>query len=187
MEAYRSLEPNERYSLPDEECWANDARADGSWPEMPQRLVLDWCPDDIIEEFGERVVPLHEFPYVRFDPADALKILARLNSLGFESIRADRLVQIACGSAPSEMTLEDRRSLIEAAEQHKLHLGGLREHIEAAVRQVQWPQERLANDGGGFRAHRSCPLLVVVNLTNLPGQWLCAVFRAEIWVERHRS
>ena len=96
---------------------------------MPQRLVFDWCPDDIIEEFGEPIIPLREFPYVRFDPADALKILARLNSLGFESIRADSLVHIAYGSVTSKRILEDQRSLSEAAEQHRLPISEFSERV----------------------------------------------------------
>jgi hypothetical protein len=120
IEAYRSLEAYERYPLPEEECWASDARADGSWPEMPQRLVLDWCPREIVSEFGERRVPLHEFPYVYFDPSQTRAITARLKTCGFELVRADVLIRIACGCTPYELGSEVTRSVIEAVEQHKV-------------------------------------------------------------------
>jgi hypothetical protein len=120
MEAYRVLDPDERYPLPEEQCWANDVRADGSWPEFPPRLALRWCPREIISEFGERRVPLHELPYICFHPTHILAILASLEACGFELIRADRLVQIACGCGPHDLSSEVARSLIEAAERREL-------------------------------------------------------------------
>jgi len=120
IKAYRARERDKRYPLPEEKCSAIDACADGMWPEMPQRLVSQWCPKDILHDFAERRSPMHDSPYVYFDPKHTVSILTQLNAAGFEFIRADVLVQMACGYLPDNISSEAQRCLIEAAEQQKL-------------------------------------------------------------------
>jgi len=120
IQAYRALEPDTRYPLPEEECWAIDACGDGLWPEMPQRLVLNWCPKEILHDFGESCSPIHDLPYVYFAPSNTVAILTRLKDAGFDFIRTDLLVRMTCGYLPDDMSPEAQRALIEAAEEHKL-------------------------------------------------------------------
>lgn len=120
MKAYRACDADKRYPLPGEKCWAVDACAEGSWPEMPQQLILQWCPKEILHDFGESRSSAHELPHVYFDPKHTVAILTRLNSAGFDFIRADILVRMACGHLPDSLDSEAQRSLIETAEQHRL-------------------------------------------------------------------
>jgi hypothetical protein len=116
IKAYRALEADQRYPLPDEKCYAIEAFSEGNWPEIPQRLVLRWFPANILHEFAERRSPMHELPYVYFDPQFTRTILMRLDSAGFELTCADTLIQMACGYIPNGFASEALRSLIESAE-----------------------------------------------------------------------
>jgi len=117
IKAYRAREAENRYPLPEEKCYAIEA--EGSWPEMPQRLVLQWLPKDILRDFGENRYPMHDLPYVYIDPKHTVAILTRLSSARFECNRSDMLVRMACGYLPDHLNAEAQRSLIEAAEQRK--------------------------------------------------------------------
>ena len=60
-------------------------------------------------------------PYVYFDSRHTPAILFRLSSAGYEFIRADLLVRMACGYLPHDLGVEEQLLLIESAEQHRLN------------------------------------------------------------------
>jgi len=117
--AYRSLQPDIRYPLPEEEYSPHDVFGDGAWPPSPQQLTSRWCPQDVMQRYGERRLPLHDFAYVYFEPRHTKQIVRDLISAGFMLVRANELVKMACGYLPHDLGADEQRSLIEIAEQNQ--------------------------------------------------------------------
>ena len=79
------------------EFWSLGPVGDGDYPPNPVHDVLDWMPEDIIEDFGNLASSALGEELVGFSPSDETALLKRLHVAGFDCVRSQELVEEAFG------------------------------------------------------------------------------------------
>lgn len=72
--------------------------ADGDWPALPARQMLDWMPQAVRERYGRVVSTRFNGDYLAFRARDATAVAEALQALGYTCVRDDDLVRDASGN-----------------------------------------------------------------------------------------
>src|SRR5262249_10760923 len=96
--------PQETDPFAPEQLWGY---VDGYWPEFPAKRMLDWVPDEIQEEFSERVSTMLNGEQLHFDTSLEQELIAAFVRHGYACKRNEDLVYWACGGIASDVLESD--------------------------------------------------------------------------------